>query len=128
MLSLYRTVHLLSKWLRGIFAITYSNDDSTPPWNVPHWIFSSAKVFSTQRFFIMNFVRYLLHWDNLLSSFARPCRIFSGVNPRHNIFLLVLFSWGCVDPCIVDLLFLLLLCGLLYYHYYYHYYYFEFLT
>ena len=44
--SLYLSVHFLSIWLRGIMAIMNSKGDSASPWEIPLWIFVSAKVFS----------------------------------------------------------------------------------
>ena len=44
LLSLYPTVHFLSMWLCGIMAIINSNGDSASPWNIPLWIFASAKL------------------------------------------------------------------------------------
>ena len=43
--SLYLVVHFLSMWLRGIIAITSSNDDSASPWKIPLWIFTKVKFF-----------------------------------------------------------------------------------
>ena len=39
----------LAKSMRssGIIAITNNNDDSSFPWNIPHWNFNSAKLLST---------------------------------------------------------------------------------
>ena len=44
LLSLYLAVHFLSMWVRGIIAVMNSNVDSASPWNIPLWIFVSAKV------------------------------------------------------------------------------------
>ena len=38
-------VHFLRMKLSGIMAITNSNGDCASPWNMPLWIFTSAKVF-----------------------------------------------------------------------------------
>ena len=38
-------MHCLRMWLSGIIAITNSNGDSASPWNMPLWIFTSAKIF-----------------------------------------------------------------------------------
>ena len=43
--GLYPAVHFLSMWLSGIIAITNSNGNSASPWNIPLWIFASAKLF-----------------------------------------------------------------------------------
>ena len=41
---LYPPVHFLCKWLSAIIALTNNNGDSTPPWNIPLWILTSAKL------------------------------------------------------------------------------------
>ena len=43
-LSLYLAVHFLRMWLSNIMAITNCNGDSASPWNMPLWIFTSAKL------------------------------------------------------------------------------------
>ena len=43
--NLYLPVHFLTMWLSGIIAIRNSNDNSASPWNIPHWTFTSAKLF-----------------------------------------------------------------------------------
>ena len=58
--SLYPTVHFLSMRLSGIIVIINSNGDRASPWNIPLWIFSSAKPFppvvnSTLQFFFYSF-------------------------------------------------------------------------
>ena len=45
LLSFYPSVHFLGMWLNGIIAITNSNGFSASPWNIPLWIFTSAKLF-----------------------------------------------------------------------------------
>ena len=55
LLSLYPPVYLLSMWLNGIIAITNSNSDSASPWNIPLWIFASAKLFSPAVNFTLQF-------------------------------------------------------------------------
>ncbi len=45
LLSLYPAVHFLGMWLTGIMAITNSNGDSASLWNMPLWIFTSAKLY-----------------------------------------------------------------------------------
>ena len=45
LLSLYPAMHFLRMWLSGIIAITYSDGDSASPWNIPLWIFTTAKLF-----------------------------------------------------------------------------------
>ena len=42
--SLYPAVPFLGMWLSGIMAIMNSNGDRASPWNIPLWIFLSAKL------------------------------------------------------------------------------------
>ena len=44
LLNLYPAVHFLRIWLSGMMAITKSNGESASPWNMPLWIFTSAKL------------------------------------------------------------------------------------
>ena len=44
LLSLYQAVHFLSICLSGIIAIMNSKGDSASPWNIPLWVFVSAKL------------------------------------------------------------------------------------
>ena len=44
-LAIYWVCTRLTMWLIGIMAITNSNGDSASPWNMPLWIFTSAKLF-----------------------------------------------------------------------------------
>ena len=49
LLSFYPAVHFLKMWLSGIMAITYNNGDGASPWNMPFWIFTSAKLCADTR-------------------------------------------------------------------------------
>ena len=70
LLSLYPLVHFLSMWLNGIIAIINSNGDSASPWNIPLWIFVSAKLFppainSTLQVFMVFSIKFMISSDIL---------------------------------------------------------------
>ena len=58
----------MSLW--GIIAIIYKNGDSASPWNIPRWIFASAKLFrpainSTLQAFIIFLIKLMSSSDIL---------------------------------------------------------------
>ena len=70
LLSLYPSVHFLSKWLSDIIAIINSNGDSASPWNIPLWIFASAQLFlpavnSTLQVFMFFSIKFMSSSDIL---------------------------------------------------------------
>ena len=70
LLSLYSPVHFLSILLSGIITIINSNGDSACPWNIPHWIFASAKLLppavnSTLQVFMVFSVKFMTSSDIL---------------------------------------------------------------
>ena len=76
LVSLYPPGHFLSMWLSGIIAITNSNVESTFSWNIPLWIFTSARLFPpainfTLQFSLVffnkffDFIRYLVHFETV---------------------------------------------------------------
>ena len=95
LLSLYSAVHFLRMWLSGIMAITKNNSDSGYPWNMPLWIFTSAKLspfavnstLQVSMVFSINCtiwsgILYIL--DSVVSSFGGPYRKpFFVVNPGY---------------------------------------------
>ena len=89
LLSLYPVVHFLNMWLSGIMAIMNSEGNCASPWNIPLWIFASAKllphaVSSTLQVLMvlsrkfMTSYDILEFWESLLCCFAEPCHIFFG--------------------------------------------------
>ena len=70
LLSLYPPVHFLSMWLSSIIANTNSNGDSASHWNIPLWIFASAKFFpsamnSTPQIFMVFLMKFMTSSDTL---------------------------------------------------------------
>ena len=51
--NLYLPMHFQNTWLSGINAITNSNGDSATTWNIPLWIFTSAKLYPPLQFFMV---------------------------------------------------------------------------
>ena len=43
--NLLNLLHFLSMWLGGVIAITNIIGDSASPWNIPLWIYTSARLF-----------------------------------------------------------------------------------
>ena len=85
-----------------IITITNSNGDSASPWNIPFWIFISAKLLppevnSTLQFFLvssMNFVGYLVHFETIYCPVWRDhivCFLLS-IHTIAKFLRLVLFS------------------------------------
>ena len=82
LLSLYPPVNFLSLWLSGFITITNSNGDSASSWNIPPWIFSSAKLLPpavnyTLQVFTVFLIKFMTLktctlWGSLLSSLVGP--------------------------------------------------------
>ena len=70
LLSFYLAVHFLSMWFSGIAAIMNFNGDNASPWNIPLWIFDSAKRFphavsSTFQVFMVFLIKLMTSSDIL---------------------------------------------------------------
>ena len=118
--SSYQPVHLQNMWLSGIITITNSNGDSTSPWKISLWIFTSFKFFSfycqfdspvLQGIFdklndLMPDILYIL--NSLLSSFAGLYHMPFCSQSTPSLVFVVSFCcpWECLDQYIVGLLYL----------------------
>ena len=70
LLSLYPAVHFLTLWLSCIIAIMNTNGECASPWNIPLWIFVSAKllppaVYSTLKVFMVSSIKFMNSCDIL---------------------------------------------------------------
>ena len=119
--SSYQPVHFLSMWLSGINTITKSNGDSASPWKMPLWIFIFAKLFppvvsSALQFFINFMTLSDILWILRQSIIQNWVTILYAVFSQSTLLLLFSVSfccpWGCVDQCIVDVLFHLFPCSI----------------
>ena len=68
--NLYPPVHVLCKYESGMVTTTNRNGDSASPWNIPLWIFTSAKLFpsavnSTLKFFMVFSTNFMTSPDIL---------------------------------------------------------------
>ena len=124
LLSLYPAVHFLSMWLSGIIATINCNGDSASPWNIPVWIFASAKLLvlavnSTFQVFMVFSMKFITSSDictfcgSLLSSFAGLYHMpfCSQSRPELDFSVWSYSCWGCVDLCRVTLLCLWIICS-----------------
>ena len=83
LLSLYPVVHFLIMWLSGIIGITNNNGDSASPWNLPLWIFTSAKLFppvvvsthQVRMIFSINCTTWLGIIIIIIQSFSHQCKL-----------------------------------------------------
>ena len=67
-MSLYPPLYFLDMWLSGIIAITNSKGYNASPWNIPFWIFTSAKLFppavnSTIQLFMVTSIEFMTLLD-----------------------------------------------------------------
>ena len=104
-------------WFSWNIAIT-NNSNSVYPWKIPFLIFNSAfssccqfhsPVFPGIPDKLYDFFGYLVHFETVYNPILRDhivCLFI--VNRRYSCIFFVSFSspWGCVDQCIVALLFL----------------------
>ena len=85
--------------------------------NIPLWIFTSAKLFhptvnSTLQFSMVSLMNIITPLDILyMGPYCVPFSCQS--NTIDTFFVSFCSPWGCVDQCLVDLLFLLFPCGIL---------------
>ena len=126
LLSLHRAVYFLSMGLSDIIAFINSNDDSASPWNIPLWIFTSAKLFppavnSTRQVFLVFSIKFMTSSDILyiLRQFIiQLCGITSyafllSIQAITSFFSVSSCScWGCDDQCRVAFLSLWILYGI----------------
>ena len=127
--SLYPAVHFLSIWLSGIIAIMNNNGDNASPWNIPPWIFDSAKLFppavnSIFQVCMVSSVKFMTSFDilyirrQLLSSFVGPYRMPLCCQSRSekDFSIPSCSRWGCAEQCRAVFLCLWILCGILSVH------------